>query len=244
MTTLLLSQRHTEDDQALWRAAIARGWNVERARGIRVPEIADDDIVIYVEALFAPAIAKAIGRQLLDPPEDWLVNLPFAYRNREVRLTTLGEARSLEHPAFVKPPNDKSFPANVYPTGAALPNEFDDGMSVLVATPVRWIDEFRCFLLNGKVRTISPYLRQGKVARETDYSATAAELAGATAFAELVAADKLSKVPDAIVLDVGQLEGLGWAVVEANGAWGSGIYGCDPDAVLDVIHAATLRSHQ
>jgi len=36
MTTLLMSSRHTEDDQALWRAAIGRGWSVDRARGIRL----------------------------------------------------------------------------------------------------------------------------------------------------------------------------------------------------------------
>ena len=48
MTTLLLSSRHTEDDQALWRAAIGRSWSVERARGIRVPEIDDTEIVVYL----------------------------------------------------------------------------------------------------------------------------------------------------------------------------------------------------
>jgi hypothetical protein len=49
MTTLLMSSRYTDDDQALWRVAVQRGWTVERVRGIRVPELADDELVIYVE---------------------------------------------------------------------------------------------------------------------------------------------------------------------------------------------------
>jgi hypothetical protein len=39
---------------------------------------------------------------------------------------------------------------------------------------------------------------------------------------------------------VGVIASRGWAVVEQNAAWGSGIYGCDPAAVLAVLrHAAT-----
>jgi hypothetical protein len=41
------------------------------------------------------------------------------------------------------------------------------------------------------------------------------------------------------VLDVGIITNRGWAVIEQNAAWGSGIYGCDPVQVLEVIrHAA------
>ena len=151
MTTLLMSSRHTEDDQALWRAAIGRGWCVVRARGIRLPDIEDDEVVIYVEALYAPTIAGMVGRRLLDPPEDWLVKLPQVFRQREVMLTTLGKARNLDKRSFVKPPNDKSFAAQVYDSGASLPLEFDDDMAVLVAEPVQWECEFRCFCLDGSV---------------------------------------------------------------------------------------------
>lgn len=42
-----------------------------------------------------------------------------------------------------------------------------------------------------------------------------------------------------VVLDIGTISGRGWAVVEANAAWGSGIYGCDPMEVLGVIRHAT-----
>ncbi|HQZ65509.1 MAG TPA: ATP-grasp domain-containing protein [Planctomycetaceae bacterium] len=241
MTTILMSSRHTEDDQALWRAAIGRRWSVARARGIRLPEIDDNEVVIYVEALYAPTIAGMIGRRLLDPPEDWLVRLQQLFCQREVMLTTLGQARNLDRPRFVKPPNDKSFAAQVYNSGASLPLEFDDDMAVLVAEPVQWECEFRCFCLDGSVVTLSPYLRSGTLAKETDYEATGDELSEATDFAEKVLASTQSFTPRAVVIDVGQIAGTGWAVVEANAAWGSGIYGCDPSLVLDMIRHATIQ---
>jgi len=87
MTTLLLSTRATEDNQALWRAAVRAGWNVERVRGITVPDgLLGDDVVLYVEGLFAPQIAKKLSLKLIEPQEDWLVELPFEFRKREVRM--------------------------------------------------------------------------------------------------------------------------------------------------------------
>lgn len=90
MTTLLKSFRYTEDNQALWRAAIGRGWSVARARGIRLPEIDDDEVVIYVEALYAPTFAGIIGCRLLSPSEDWLVKLPHEFQNRTVQWPLSG----------------------------------------------------------------------------------------------------------------------------------------------------------
>ncbi len=241
MTTLLMSSRHTEDAQALWRAAIGRGWSVTRARGIRVPEIDDREVVIYVESLYAPTIAKMLGRELLDLPEDWLVQLPQETTKRAIALMTLGDARGLTESAFVKPPNDKSFAAQVYESGASLPIEFDDDMTVLVADPVQWEFEFRCFCLDGRVRTLSPYLRLGVLAKDDDFRATQDEQDEAIRFAESVLASANAVTPRAVVVDVGQIAGQGWAVVEANAAWGAGIYGCDPGSVLDVIRHATVQ---
>ena len=42
-------------------------------------------------------------------------------------------------------------------------------------------------------------------------------------------------VPPAVVIDVGKISGSGWAVVEANPVFGSGIYKCDPIKVLPVL---------
>lgn len=239
MPTLILSSRQTGDAQALWRAAIGRGWSTERVRGLSVPAIDDDEIVIYVEALFAPTIAERLGRRLLDPSEDWLERVPMALKHRRVELTTLGAARAMTRPVFVKPPNDKTFEARVFESGAALPDDYDDETAVLVADPVRWLAEYRCFCLDGAVVTASPYLIDGVLAAKVDFEAPEDELSAARRFAERVVQEVVD-TPRAIVIDVGLIEGRGWAVVEANGAWGAGIYGCDPDGVLDVIACATV----
>ncbi len=244
MTTLVVSSRHTEDNQALWRAATARGWDVVRARGIRVPEVNDHELIIYVESLFAPAVAKSLGRSLHEVPEDWLVRLPLQWKSRHVALTVLSEARKLSSPRFIKPPNDKSFAAQVYESGTELPVEFDDDMSVLISEPVSWEGEYRCFCLDGKVLTVSPYYRSGGHAKRSNYEITEAERASVIDFAEAVLAEASQYTPNAVVIDVGELTGQGLAVVEANAAWGSGIYGCDPDAVLEVLRRAVCPANR
>jgi hypothetical protein len=244
MTTLLLSSRHTEDNQQLWRAAVRRGWNVERVRGLTIPPFQDATVVLYIESLFAPTIAKHFGLRLLQTPLNWLTTLPIEYRHRMVDLTTLEAARKCTFPAFIKPPNEKSFAAQVYDSPDSLPVDYDSRTPVLVASPVEWLVEFRCFCLGANVRTFSPYLRQGRLSKLDNFTASSEELCEAKAFAEKVLGDKRVTVPRAIVLDVGLIKDVGWAVVEANAAWGSGIYGCDPDEVLNVILHATVKSNE
>jgi hypothetical protein len=238
-TTLLISARNTEDNQLVWQAAVKRGWSVERVRGIRVPELQSGRVVLYIESLFAPAVAQQLDLCLATPSQNWLPELPHEYRLRDVRLTTLGSIQRPDLPLFLKPPNEKSFPAKVYDEVATLLSDYDETTPVLAATPVTWEGEFRCFCLNGRVRTLSPYLRSGQLSKDDGFTATDHELAGAREYAERLLADCRVDAPRAVVIDVGVIAGKGWAVIEANAAWGSGIYGCDPNEVLNVlIHAA------
>ncbi|MBY0232998.1 MAG: ATP-grasp domain-containing protein [Gemmataceae bacterium] len=240
MPTLVLTPRFTEDAQALWRAASRRGWDVERLPGWRVPEELRSvpEPVLYLEALFGPALAERFGLRLEEPPDDWLPSLPWEYRKREVRLMTLGEARSMEEAAFMKPPNDKSFQARVY-AGHELPAG-EDGQAVLVAEPVAWEKEFRCFVLERKMATFSAYLRDGVLQREAGFPHTAEEEAELSAFIGGLLADTRVPLGRTAVLDAGVIAGRGWAVVEQNSAWGAGLYGCDPERVLDVLREAAV----
>lgn len=241
MTTLLLSARASEDNQALWRAAVRLGWSVERVRGLNVPEgIAGDDVLLYIEGLLAPTIAKKLSLRLVEPPADWLVKLPTAYRKREIRLSTLGEARRLQTPAFIKPPNEKLFTPRVFDRGEDLP-DYEDEMPVLIAEPVKFQVEYRMFVLDRTIRTMSPYLRQDQLAALDDYESPDEERSAAAGFGRTILSDKSVELPRSVVLDVGVITDRGWAVVEANSAWGSGIYGCDPDEVLAVIRHAVER---
>jgi hypothetical protein len=239
MPTLILTPRFTEDAQALWRAAGRLGWGVERLTSWRVPEELRSvpDPVVYLEGLFGPTLAEQFGLRLSEPVVDWLPRLPEEYRKRWVYLTTLGQARGIAEPAFVKPPNEKSFPARVY-TGAELPHDYDDQTPVLVAEVVTWEKEFRCFVLDRQPRTVSVYLRDGQLQREQGFTQSEAEVAEALGFLRSVLADLRVDLPRAAVLDVGVIAGRGWAVVEQNAAWGSGIYGCDPEQVLEVLRFA------
>lgn len=242
MPTLILSPRHTEDSQRLWRAAGRKGWEIERLTSWNATEglAVISDPVIYVEVLMAPTIAEPLGIHLVEPPENWLPSLPWAYRKRDVKLISLGEARKNDNSCFVKPPNDKSFPASVT-RGSDLPTDFPDEMNVLSAEVVQWEKEFRCFVLDRQVVTFSIYLRGGELQKDNGYASSEEEDAGLLAFAKTVLGDPRVEFPQAFVLDAGVIRDRGWAVVELNAAWGSGLYGCDEEKVLDVIRVAAGR---
>jgi len=242
MPTLIFTPRYTDDSQALWKAAGALGWTTERLTGWRIPAhlTSVSNPVIYGEALFGPVLAEQLGLSLLNPPDDWLVRLPHEYKLRSVRLMTLGEARGRGEVAFVKPPNDKSFPAAVYgPT--ELPTEYPEDMSVLVSGVVQWEKEFRCFILDREVRTFSVYSRFGELQKEQGFESSPDEDSEMLSFVSRVVGDPRVDLPRATVIDVGTIAGAGWACVEQNAAWGAGIYGCDPRAALEVIRNASIK---
>ena len=236
--TLFLSPRVTATGHALADAARRRGAHVETLRDWRVPEQhrLAAGASVYAGPLFADAVARELGVGLLEAPEDWLARLPYELTLRTVEFTTIEQARGLRRPAFMKPPNDKSFPARVYPDGSGLPGSdaVEGTEPVLVSDIVAFAAEYRLFLLDGEVRTGSRYATRGSLdvaplardPRRAEVLAFAGRLAG-------------TGLPSAVVVDVGLIDGSGWAVVEANAAWASGHYACDADAALDVVlHAA------
>lgn len=243
MPTLILTPRYTDDSQALWRAANRLGWRVERLINWRLPDELKlvPEPILYVEALMTEMIAEQLGLRLLDAPNDWVPNLPEEYRKRWVYLSTLGEVRSMEKAAFIKPPNDKSFPARVY-KGEELPNDYLDEMPVLIAEIVEWEKEFRCFILNRSLKTFSVYLRDGQLQRENDFAHTEEEECEVREFIETLLSDERVKILQATVIDVGAIQGRGWAVVEQNAAWGAGLYGCAPIEVLEVLRYAVVAT--
>src|SRR6266480_4592686 len=103
MPTLLLSARHTDDSQTLWRACIAANWDVQRVHGWKVPPISAQDVAVYGEPLMASLVAQTLNLRFLAPPLDWLPHLPKRWRGRNVQLTTLADARAVRESAFIKP---------------------------------------------------------------------------------------------------------------------------------------------
>ena len=247
MPTLVLPPRFTPDTFAVGHAAGAAGWEVERLASWRVPEwLRGQDVVLYGEPLFAAVVADELGLALLEPSFEWLPMLAAEYRRREVRLATLEEARRLQQPAFVKPADDKCFLAAVFPSGKQLPGEdvLSSGTPVLIAEPVNWEVEFRCFVLERQIATLSPYLRFGELAQSPDGRWADDRTEQARLFAQSLVSDNSVELPPAVVIDVGIIQDRGWAVIEANAAWGSGVYGCDPASVLRVVRRACLPRDQ
>jgi hypothetical protein len=246
MTTLVLPPRYTEDSIALSRAAGRLGWQVERLASWHIqPTLREEDVCLYGEPLFAIHASTHLGVRLIETPYNWLEDQPPEYLKRSIRLMTMREARAITDESFVKCAGEKFFAARVFQSGANLPSAeiVSDAVPVLVIEPVIWDVEFRCFVLDRKCVTLSPYLIGGELARtaEGEWKAEEAVLAEATGFIERVLRDERTKVPPAVVIDVGIIRDRGWALVEANPAWGSGIYGCDPATVLQVVRRSCVR---
>jgi ATP-grasp domain, R2K clade family 2 len=247
--TLILSPRITPDSITMRNAALLAGWDVERLHIWRLPyRLYDLDLVLYGEPLFAEVVAGQCNLALIETPFDWLVHLPEQFRKRWTSYTTLGEARQIFQDTFIKPVDGKSFEARVYTHGAQLPSPelLPNDTPVLLSEPVSWEVEFRCFILEGQVTTISPYLRDGELALSEDglWEASDAEFQAATDFANRILTNPLVKLPPAIVMDIGKIKDRGWAVVECNAAWGSGLYGCNPLKVLPVLQRACCKQER
>lgn len=248
--TLILPPRFSPDSNALWRAALALGWPIERLQGWTVPqELRGLQVVIYGESLWANHIAEQLGVHLFQPPLDFLARLPQEQVGRKIEFGTLAAARQKTFPLFVKPAGDKAFEARVYGSPSELPASdfWPEELPVLTSEVVQWEVEYRCFVLDGKVETGSSYWR-GETSTQDEtgaYVSPPDELKAAILFANRVCKSKKRKWHYAGgVLDVGIIENRGWAVVEANPAFGAGIYGCDPEKVLKVVaHCGFYERH-
>lgn len=234
--TLVFSPRANDTSHVLASAAQRRGLLTEHLTGWRVPEgfLVGGPAHLYAGPLFADAVAADLGIALLEPPDDWLTRLPREAVRREIRMLTMAEAWTLRAPAFLKPPNDKSFPARLYRDGTQLPgpDSVDADTAVLASDPVRFGSEFRLHVLDGEIVTGAQYAIDGDLDIEPLAGHESAERI--LGFAKDVLRECADTLPSAVVVDVG-LIGAEPAVIEANAAWASGHYAADPERVLDVV---------
>jgi hypothetical protein len=240
MPTLLLTPRSTDDAQELWRGCARLNWKVERVHGWKIPVVDPAEVAIYAEPMLATHLSQNLKLELLEPEVDWLPSVPERWRGRTVLLRTLKEARGVSGPRFIKSAAGKEFDARVYPSGKDLPRGemISDSLAVLVQEIVSFEVEYRCFVADRTVRTASSYWRHGKDPRDEKGLWAVSELPEAMRFCTAFLADSTVRVPDACVIDVGFIQGKGWAVIECNAAWSSGVYGCDGAEILPVLRLA------
>ena len=249
MATLILPPRYTNDSRILWKASIALGWEVLRLQEWRINrDQVSGDVIIYGEALFVKTIADQLDLCLIEPTAEWVISLPTEYLKRDVGLVRASEIGSISFPAFIKPFAEKSLPPRVYQSlqDFILPEYVSEDEQLFYSDPVVWEVEYRSFVLNDECLTISLYERNGKVNQSEDgnWPASVEEIDEAHRFVQGILEEFPDQIPPAMVLDVGIIQDKGWAVLEVNPCWGSGIYGCDPFEVLKTIQRACINRNQ
>jgi protein-tyrosine phosphatase len=238
--TLLLSTRTMPGTPALAQAARDAGWSVH-AWDENPPDLSGRRVVYYGRTDVVTQAAARYRLALLEPPLDLLARLPAWLRLRDVEFAHFRDLSRLKQPTFVKPadPLDRCFDAGVYSDVRDIraPWGIAPDTPVLVAEPVEWLAEFRCFVREGQVVATSPYLSFGKPFWRTwgQGGEKAVPSKDALAVCGRLLASLSPALPPAFVVDVGLVEGRGWAVVEFNPAWCSGLLGADPAAVLGVL---------
>ena len=247
MPSLIVSSSYTTDSQLLRQTARTLGWETLRLDGCCIPDWfdpPDDQIALFCTAPDAFNIADQLSRRLLGCNSDWTVRLPPEFLNRELRQMSLTDALKLSGVSFVKHAVSKAFPAAIYDSAtlANATSRIPPTALVHVGEPVNWSVEYRCFVIDRQIATISPYKRHGDIIKDHSnlLGAPQSEFVAAKRCAELVLSSTAVACPSAFVLDVGEIDGRGWAVVEFNECWASGIYACDPVRVLDTLLRACV----
>src|SRR5262249_28951313 len=130
------------------------------------PEMLGGRAVYYGRTDVAMQAAARYRLVLLEPPLDLLAGLPASLRLRDVEVARFRDLSRLRRPAFVKPadPLGRGFAAGGCSAARAIgaAREIDPDTPVLVAEPVEFLAEFRCFVREGSVVATSPYLSFGK----------------------------------------------------------------------------------
>lgn len=244
MNTLVLSPRFSADSQCLWQACInLDNWKTHRAYRYNVDGV--ESPCVYGEMQFCDIIAERLGLGLVEPPPEWLANLPREYTKRTVEFIRHGDLVNLEYlgrRGFYKPANDKVFAHGIYESGRDVPSKYVDiNCPVLISDVVEFTHEYRCYVLDRDVKTHSIYEWSGAI-WDPNTSEAKALSADAFSFATDVVKDSKVEMPSAFVLDVGLTENKQWMVIEANQAYASGIYqDANPSEVLPVIQRCSCE---
>lgn len=240
---------------ALQMAARELGWEVYSAEtSWRLPDElinSGKEGVPYGSQLFCEAIAQQMGWELIQNSFDWLARVEkvdYKYIKRKVEFMTLGEAVQLKETKFIKPADDKVFPCKVYSPGELIiPKDLPDNTPTLVSDPVQFDLEYRCFVKDKHVATWSNYVCYDNIADPRYWKMMPKDIYDMSKFLGdflFYSNDYLEPPHPTLpsVVDVGRIPGKGWAIIETNPAWASGLYGCEPEEALKVMAKACQRA--
>ena len=239
---LLLPLRHTPEDQQIWREAVQRGWATARV-GTNLDEIREKISLhsltrYYGNVLHASQLEPVFPFKLSSIDPSFLVEAMIeGFTYRAICLMKASEVNQpFAIPTFAKSTGIKWIESRVYQVGESLGSGANPNDLVYLQVPVKFVDEVRCFVMDGKVLTGSYY----RIDQKFNPQWWGEE--GVTAIHKMVGEiyEKI-KLPHGVVLDFGRLDTGEWALIEANEAWASGLYDCDPSKVFEVVVASQSR---
>lgn len=245
LPTLILHSRYDEDSQRMWQAAVDAGWKTARfgwPHGDAIPGSIAWPLAFYGGYMVGEKIARSFGVELLSPSDSWLISLPRHLTKRDIALVEFGEVRTWSaelFPVFLKTASGaKSMASRVYFSRDDLPRGIADDEILIAQQPVSWAAEYRCWMIDGEIVTASLYARNGGTLA-SDHDMAVTNVGHAVNYLSRVRSE-LPSLPRACVVDVGIVSARrgaprGWAVIEANPAWCSGLYGCSATQALAAV---------
>lgn len=238
---LILTPNQKEDVITLRKTAEALNYDVfVSLPGWRLPTSIKGRMgIVYGEALFCEVISQQMGWSLLSNSQSWLTKLPEKYTSRKIYFTDMVGARKETEKKFFKPADMKSFEAKVYDSGKELnQNSVLDEIPVLVSDEMNFTSEYRCFVKNRQVVTACCYSFKKDINKKEHHLRNNDAVIG---FVNDMLKDETIECAPGAVIDVGRFKKDTYAVIEANPAWASGLYGCELVAVLDVLKSSVVN---
>lgn len=239
---IALSPMYTEDSNNLKMASIHSPYELNRfnAKWSVPEEFRADVIAVYGEDIYAEIVSDQCGLTLMKPADNWLSLISEDFTKRKISYGLLKDYTDHEN-IFIKCSDFKSFKAGVYQKVTDIKgfDTVDLNCTVFTSEVVEWQLEVRCFVLHGEIKTHSSYWRDDAF----DMSPLSEiEQKDLFLFFDSFIKQYASTLPEAIVLDFGIIKGKGWALIEANPAWCSGLYACDAEKALEVIVASCVKN--
>ncbi|WP_407845911.1 ATP-grasp domain-containing protein [Chryseobacterium sp. KCF3-3] len=239
---IALSPMYTEDSNNLKKASLSSPYELNRFNAKwNVPEEVRADVVaVYGEDIYAEIVAEQCNLTLTKPDNNWLSSISDEFTKRKIAYGKLKDFVHKEN-IFIKCSDFKSFKAGVFDKVTNIKGfeTLDPESMVFTSEIVEWELEVRCFVFNNEIKTYSSYWRNDTF-DTTELSEK--EKKEMFTFFESFIQKYSSTLPVAIVLDFGIIKEKGWALIEANPAWCSGLYACDAEKALEVIVNSCIKN--
>lgn len=239
---IALSPIYTEDSNNLKKASLNSPYELNRFNAKwNVPEeFRSDVIAVYGEDIYSEIVAEQCNLTLTKPKDNWLAGISEEFTKRKISYGQLNDFINEEN-IFIKCSDFKSFKAGVYHKVTDIKgfDTIDPSAAVFTSEVVEWELEVRCFVLHHEIKTYSSYWRNNSF--DTN-SLSETEKNDMLEFFKKFIEKYSTTLPNAIVLDFGIIKGKGWALIEANPAWCSGLYACDAEKALEVIVESCIKN--